>query len=199
MALMALLARPHARFHRSFLDAVDEFHAAGEAQYDGVLVLTPDGDFRGVAFTREGLEEPAEFQRLVDVRLADELPDSPRPPGWAPSTVWWIADPQAPDLFLGAISLRHNIDNVVLRDLRGHIGYAIRPSARRRGLASDALRQVVGHAGRMGLPAVLVTCDADNPASARTIEAAGGVYENQIGVKRRYWIDTGGLGIQLDG
>ena len=40
------------------------------------------------------------------------------------------------------------------------------------------------------LDRVLVTCDFDNLASARTIERSGGVYEVNLKGKRRYWITT---------
>ncbi len=76
---------------------------------------------------------------------------------------------------------------------RAHIGYGIRPSARRRGLASWALGEMLGEARALGLDRVLIPCLADNIASARTIERNGGVLEgirdNEHGRKvRRYWI-----------
>ena len=184
---MVELAPPHLRFHRSFLDAVDEFLARGEERYSGVLVWPADESFPGVALTREGLEEPAEFQRLVDLHLADAEPDSPRPRGWVPCTYLWMAEG---DTFLGSISLRHSLDNPMLAEVGGHIGYSVRPSARGRGLAADALGQVVALAADRGLDRVLVTCDFDNLASARTIERSGGVYEGDLKGKRRYWIIT---------
>jgi predicted acetyltransferase len=39
-----------------------------------------------------------------------------------------------------------------------------------------------------GIDPVLVTCDVDNEPSRRTIEGAGGVYENTREGKLRYWI-----------
>ena len=36
---------------------------------------------------------------------------------------------------------------------------------------------------------VLITCDVDNEPSRRTIEGAGGVYEDTREGKLRYWID----------
>jgi predicted acetyltransferase len=42
----------------------------------------------------------------------------------------------------------------------------------------------------LGLDRVLVTCDEDNVASARTIERGGGVYEDSRNGKRRYWVAT---------
>jgi predicted acetyltransferase len=38
---------------------------------------------------------------------------------------------------------------------------------------------------------VLVTCDVDNTASRRVIEAAGGLFQDQRGPKLRYWVPTG--------
>ncbi|QLY30183.1 GNAT family N-acetyltransferase [Nocardia huaxiensis] len=88
---------------------------------------------------------------------------------------------------LGGIALRH-------RDNRyGHIGYGVRPSARRRGVATWALREMLGEARGIGLGRVLLVCEAGNAASAMTIERNGGVLEREQdtehGVVRRYWIE----------
>ena len=75
----------------------------------------------------------------------------------------------------------------------GHIGYGIRPSARRRGLASWALGEMLVEArAALQVDRVLVPCMEDNIASARTIERCGGVLEGvrdtPHGMVRRYWI-----------
>nr|WP_319464069.1 GNAT family N-acetyltransferase [Micromonospora sp. RTP1Z1] len=76
----------------------------------------------------------------------------------------------------------------------GHIGYGVRPSARRRGVATFALGVALSEAARRGIDPVLVTCDDDNTASARIIERHGGVLEDvrdtELGRIRRYWIAT---------
>ncbi|WKD30642.1 GNAT family N-acetyltransferase [Streptomyces xanthophaeus] len=105
------------------------------------------------------------------------------------ATYWWIAEG---DTYLGAIDLRHYLNGFLL-DAGGHIGYSVRPSARRRGLATWALGAVLYEARIVGMDRVLLTCDPDNEASIRTIEGNGGVLEDVrdtlIGPKRRYWID----------
>ncbi|KQU69225.1 GNAT family N-acetyltransferase [Phycicoccus sp. Root101] len=188
---MVPLATPHVRFHRSFLEAADEFRAAGEATYDGIVNWPAEGDFPGVVFTREALDDPAEFERLVANRVGDADEASLRPPGWSTATYWWMEDPERPDEYVGSISLRHRIDHPLLASIGGHIGYGVRPGARRRGFASDALRQVIPIAATRGIDRLLVTCDLDNTASARTIEANGGRFEREQSGKRRYWIETG--------
>ena len=87
------------------------------------------------------------------------------------ATTWWMV---RGDRYLGSIQLRHEL-SPVLAELGGHIGYDVRPSARRQGVASTALRDVVRRAGELGLTEVLVTCDENNVGSRRTAESAGGV------------------------
>lgn len=93
---------------------------------------------------------------------------------------------------VGRSSLRFEL-NDFLRTLGGHIGYAVRPQFRGRGYAKEILRQSVELLRDRGISPALVTCDDDNLASARVIEANGGVLEGIVpGVadipKRRYWI-----------
>jgi predicted acetyltransferase len=95
-------------------------------------------------------------------------------------------------VIVGRASLRLEL-NDFLRTLGGHIGYAVRPQFRGRGHAKEILRQSVELLRERGIDRVLVTCDDDNAASARVIEANGGVLESVVpGLadipKRRYWI-----------
>ncbi|HVK27896.1 MAG TPA: GNAT family N-acetyltransferase [Nocardioides sp.] len=109
-----------------------------------------------------------------------------------PSSYFWITEGDGgPDEeVVGFLNLRHVLNDFLLEE-GGHIGYSIRPSARRRGHASAALGLAVAEAARLGIDRVLVTCDEDNDASRRTIEANGGALEDVRNGKRRYWITTG--------
>ena len=60
----------------------------------------------------------------------------------------------------------------------GHIGYSIRPSYRRRGYGHRILQLALEKCGDLGMERVLVTCDEDNAASRRIIEANGFVFES---------------------
>ena len=181
------LVDPHPRFHRSFLAAVDEFVAAGEAQHCGLISWPADRGFAGVEFTRRSLVQPAEFDRLTRFVLAQREASTPRPRAYVAYTELWMAEG---DEYLGRVSLRHEL-NELLFTWGGHIGYAVRPSARRRGLASAGLRGMLEVCRSMEIDPVLVTCDVDNEPSRRTIEGAGGVYEDTREGKLRFWIPLG--------
>lgn len=185
---MAQIVRPDARYQRSYLAAHDEF-AGAHRDGDGDWVLAADATtgFAGFTFTREGLEDPDEFRRLVRERRAAELPETPRPSGHVPCTFLWIVGEG--DEYLGSIALRHELTDFLLEQ-GGHIGYSVRPSARRRGHATAAVRQTLELAGEMGMDRVLITCDEDNAASRTTIERVGGEYEDSRAGKRRYWVPT---------
>ncbi len=178
------LVDPHPRFHRSFLAAVDEFVVAGQARHAGLPDLPAEGDFPGATFTRASLEDPAEFAALVRHVLTQRDPFAARPRAYVPYTELWMGDG---DEYLGRISLRHEL-NAVLLEWGGHIGYAVRPSARGRGHATAALRHMLVLCGARNIDPVLVTCDVDNEASRRTIERAGGEYEDTREGKLRYWV-----------
>ncbi|MCE9619040.1 MAG: GNAT family N-acetyltransferase [Planctomycetes bacterium] len=99
------------------------------------------------------------------------------------------------DRIVGRTSIRHSLNDFLER-VGGHIGYAVVPEFRRRGYATEILRQSLQIAHKqLGIRRVLVTCDDDNVGSYKTIEKNGGVLENIVSVpdqgkpKRRYWIE----------
>lgn len=79
---------------------------------------------------------------------------------------------------VGVFSLKFELTEFLLK-LGGHIGYAVRPSKRNRGLATQMLGQGVELAGRLGFERVLCVCDEDNYASERVILKNGGVLEDK--------------------
>ncbi len=85
-----------------------------------------------------------------------------------PSSYRWVLDDGR---VVGTIAIRHALTPSLLAE-GGHIGYAVGPGDRGRGVASAALALALDLAARRGIDPALVTCDVDNVASARTIERA---------------------------
>ncbi|MGW4164471.1 GNAT family N-acetyltransferase [Streptomyces sp. NPDC004788] len=174
---MPELITPTARLHTSWLEAHAEW-APGENQDGAGLWLAPDAD----------LTDPGAFADWVALLRAQADRSRPLADGRVHATNWWIVED---DTYLGAIDLRHELNDFLLK-AGGHIGYSVRPSARRRGLATWALAAVLVEARALGIDRTLLTCDDTNIASARTIERNGGVLEDvretEVGLKRRYWI-----------
>jgi predicted acetyltransferase len=186
---MIRLDRPHVRVHQSYLEAHEEF---GGAQRDGDgdwVEAADDGGYPGITWTLEELQSPDGFARFVQWRLDRARDDAPRPTGHVPATFYWVVDDADPATYLGSVSVRHALTPFLL-EVGGHIGYSVRPGARRRGVATEALRLVLPHAAALGIDPALLTCDVDNIASAKVIEANGGVLEDVRGDKKRYWVPT---------
>jgi predicted acetyltransferase len=111
--------------------------------------------------------------------------------GLVPATLL-VAD--VDDSIVGRASVRHVMNEHLARE-NGHIGYGVLAEHRRRGYATDILRQSLVVARSLGVDRVLITCDDGNVGSAAVIAACGGVFESVVYALddgrpiRRYWID----------
>ena len=160
---------------------MDEFRAEGRGeQWDNSMVGDELRRFEGRWSSPEG------FEAYVRQLLAQSLEETPRPEGFVPATTLWWTDGRD---FLGRLSIRHRLTERLV-ERGGHIGYDIRPSARRRGHATAMLRAALPVARELGIESALITCDFDNIASKRVIENNGGVFEDRRGEKLRFWVPT---------
>ena len=97
---------------------------------------------------------------------------------------------------IGSIDIRHAL-NEYLEKFGGHIGYAIRPSERKKGYATEQLRLALLKCMKMGIYKVLITCNKSNIGSRKTILNNGGIFQSEImegpeknyNMVERYWID----------
>ena len=102
---------------------------------------------------------------------------------------------------VGRVSIRFEL-NDFLATTGGHIGYAVVPAHRRKGFASEMLRQALVVIRAEGVDRVLVTCLDGNAGSRRVIEGCGGTYESTVPLEegqtlcqdngeevRRYWFE----------
>jgi len=141
----------------------------------------------GFTFLLDWTPEQAWAQYLDT--LSDRRRGLALPPDRVPAS-FLVAE--AGGALVGRSSIRHAL-NDHLATAGGHIGYGVRPAHRRRGFATEILRQSVTVARAEGVARVLVICDEANLVSARVIERLGGVLEDirldPDGTRmRRYWI-----------
>ena len=168
---MLTLVEPSLTYKNPCLDAVREFHAAGEYAVDAEQL-------------------GAKFEDLI-ARLVAAKDPANTPPGELPYEDFWLMDG---DKWIGKLTLRTTINAKYLH-AGGHIGYEIRPSKRRHGYGTVLLRMGLEKARERGLHRVLLTCDETNIGSRKIIENNGGKLENSVRVegqtvlKMRYWIN----------
>ncbi|MGH3489546.1 MAG: GNAT family N-acetyltransferase [Actinopolymorphaceae bacterium] len=178
---MPALVAPMAQVHASFLQAMTEFQSEGRGRdSDHTMIGRETREYAATWDTAPG------FAAYVDTLIADAREDTPRPDGLVPATTLWWVDGST---YLGRLAIRHRLTPFLLEQ-GGHIGYDVRPTARRRGHATAMLRDALPVANRLGIDRVLVTCDTDNVASRKVIEAAGGAFEDQRHDKLRFWLPT---------
>ena len=112
---------------------------------------------------------------------------------WAPSTTFFAVRKSDSEL-VGMIDVRHHILHPYLRDYAGHIGYAVRPSKRKKGYATQMLSQALAYAKQLDIDRVMLGCYRGNVASMRTIEKNGGVKTKEVcdpdgRMTNIYWIE----------
>jgi len=126
--------------------------------------------------------------RLERNRKAIDLPE-----GYVGSSSYWLVDDEH-QRFLGEIDIRHQLTERLLR-YGGHIGYSVRLGEWNKGYGTLMLERALPHAKALGITRCLITCDDDNPGSARVMEKNGfvladkvhNVIDGQPVITRRYW------------
>jgi predicted acetyltransferase len=178
---MPRLVAPDMARMASFVEALREGY-----QRDTLRAETPEG----IAHIAR---EPEWFLRQLNHPPSHVvLPDGTLGPRVAETQLWYADG----DEFLGSISVRHSL-TPMLEQWGGHIGYAVRPSARGRGYATAMLAGMLGYVrANLPLERVTLTANLDNPASIRVIEKNGGILRDEVDHPwipgdrgRRYWID----------
>lgn len=118
------------------------------------------------------------------------------PQGWVQSTQF-LALRESDGALVGMIQIRHEIESSdYLRNYGGHIGYSVRPKERRKGYATEMLRQALAFCRTLGIKRVLMTCWPYNEGSKKAILKNGGVFESERyepyedDMFHRYWIEV---------
>jgi predicted acetyltransferase len=94
---------------------------------------------------------------------------------------------------IGRVSIRHTL-NDYLRRRGGHIGYAVAKQYRKKGFATEMVRQALEFCKKLGIDSVMVTCGDENTPSWKIVEYFGGKLQDRVWddedneMIRRYWI-----------
>lgn len=110
--------------------------------------------------------------------------------GLVPDSTFFCLDEER-NIMVGAVNIRHYLNEALLLN-GGHIGDGVRPSERRKGIATKMIALALEECKKLGIEKVLMVCDKDNIGSAKSIINNGGVLENEVvvdgAVEQRYWI-----------
>ena len=159
------------KYRAQLIDMMDEWAATGEKIIPSAIRKNDWHDFEGY--------------------LAG-LDTAPKPP-LVPDSTFFCLDEERGS-FVGAVNIRHYLSDALLKS-GGHIGDGVRPSERRRGVATAMIGLALDECRRLGIDRVLMVCDRDNIGSAKSIINNGGVLENEVEneqdgrIIQRYWIE----------
>ena len=168
------LVAPAVAWEEAFREMAEEFRAAGER-------------FHADVYGEIATHFAAYVRRLKRYDQGRGIAT-----GMVPYATYWLTTEDG--RIVGECRLRYRLTPGLLHE-GGHIGYGIRPSARRQGFGTRILALTLEKAREHGIRQTLVTCDTDNIGSARIIERNGGVLENEVISRHsgkpvsRYWID----------
>lgn len=163
------LIKGSGEYREQICDMLDEWYATGEKIIPYAIRKCHHSDFPAYL---ESLEVKEDGGPLV------------------PDSTFFCLDMDT-GMVVGAVNIRHYLNEGLLLN-GGHIGDGVRPSQRRKGVATKMIALALEECKKLGIDRVLMVCDKENVGSAKSIINNGGVLENEVVVdgvtEQRYWI-----------
>ena len=165
------LVKLSAAYKKQLFDLLDEWYATGEKIVPYAIRKADYHDFDRYVSAIEGPGDGGET-----------VPDS----------TFFCLDVER-NIFVEAVNIRHSLNAGLLLYGR-HIGDGVRPSERRKGIATQMIALALKECRKLGIRRVLMVCDKENIGSAKSILNNGGVLENEVVVngvtQQRYWLES---------
>lgn len=98
-------------------------------------------------------------------------------PNWVVTDTFFAID-QDTKKIIGIIDLRHTLNDFLINF--GNSGYSVRPSERKKGYATEMLKQLLTVAKQAGLNELNLSVERGNIPSVKTITKNGGVYKRSF-------------------
>ena len=156
---MIRLVRPNTELKDKAIDFKQEFFNHNEETINGSELLDHTDDYD-------------EWLKAVTANTDPNTVD----PNWVVTDTFFVLDEN--ESIVGIIDLRHTL-NDFLKDF-GNSGYSVRPTERKKGYATEMLRQLLIIAKEAGLSELHLSVEKTNEPSIKTIIKNGGVYERSF-------------------
>lgn len=164
------LVKLESKYKKHLNDMMEEWYSSGEEIIPYAIRRL---DFREFDYYMDNLEIKDDKEGLV------------------PDSTFFCLDEER-DIFVGAVNIRHYLNDSLMLN-GGHIGDGVRPSERRKGVATKMIGLALRECKKIGINKVLLVCDRENIGSAKSIMNNGGILENEVIVdgiaEQRFWIN----------